>query len=149
MIELLYSIATLKFILDKYNYICHGKFLAVHLIPIKLSIVDSNLNYIRCFTLFFTPFPYTQSINLELTKEMLYRTLISFYSKFISPSSLFTLKEENTKQRILYNITSFYLETMVITLSAQTADDTKITPEKPTVYITTTGTKSHSSSLIL
>lgn len=80
---------------------------------------------------------------------MPYRTLISFYSKFISPSSLFTLKEENTKQRILYNITSFYLETMVITLSTQTADGTKITPEKPTVYITTTGTKSHSSSLIL
>lgn len=80
---------------------------------------------------------------------MSYRTLISFYSKFIPPPSLFTLKEENTKQRILYNITSFYLETMVITLSTQTADGTKITPEKPTVYITTPGTKSHSSSLIL
>lgn len=145
--ELLYSIATLKFILDKLNYICHGKFLAVHLIPINCQLLTAITSDVLHF--FLPPFPYTQSTNLELKKEMPYRTLISFYSKFISPSSLFTLKEENTKHRILYNITSFYLETMVITLSAQTADDTKITPEKPTVYITTTGTKSHSSSLIL
>lgn len=119
----------------------------VHLIPINCQLLTAITSDVLHF--FSSPFPYTQSTNLELKKEMLYRTLISFYSKFIPPSSLFTLKEENTKQRILYNITSFYLETMVITLSAQTADDTKITPEKPTVYITTTGTKSHSSSLIL
>lgn len=62
---------------------------------------------------------------------------------------MFTLREENAKQRILYNITSFYLEIMVITLSTQTADGTKITPEKPTVYITSQGTKSHSFSPIL
>lgn len=119
----------------------------VHLIPINCQLLTAITSDVLHF--FSSPFPYTQSTNLELKKEMLYRTLISFYSKFIPPSSLFTLKEENTKQRILYNITSFYLETMVITLSAQTADGTKITPEKPTVYITTTGTKSHSSSLIL
>lgn len=39
--ELLYSIATLEFILDTSNYICHGKFLAVHLIPINCQLLTS------------------------------------------------------------------------------------------------------------